>query len=92
MQDAILVIAVLSAIVFGFFIMRRLDDFLEKNRKASENEEHEKTSFCITLDGKNDEELLSEIRSFKRKFPNAKVVIYDSKNKDITETIERYKK
>ena len=91
MKDAILIIAVLGVMVFGFFIMKRLDDFLDKNRKALEEEEKNKTPSCISLENENDKELISEIKEFKRKCPNAKILIYDSNNEDITETIERYK-
>lgn len=38
MGDVILVIAVAAAMVFGFFIMKRLDVFLEEIRKGIEKE------------------------------------------------------
>ena len=38
MGDVILIIAVAAAMVFGFFIMKRLDVFLEENRKVIERE------------------------------------------------------
>lgn len=34
MEDVILIIAVAAVMIFGFFIMKRLDAFLEENRKA----------------------------------------------------------
>lgn len=36
MKDVIVIIAVTAVIVCGFFIMKRLDAFLEENRKAIE--------------------------------------------------------
>ena len=39
MEDVILIIAVTAVMIFGFFIMKRLDVFLEENRKAIENEQ-----------------------------------------------------
>ena len=34
MEDVILIFAVTAVMIFGFFIMKRLDAFLEKNKKA----------------------------------------------------------
>lgn len=34
MEDVILIIAVAAVMVFGFFIMKRLDVFLKENKKA----------------------------------------------------------
>ena len=39
MEDVILIIAVVAAMIFVFFIANRLDVFLEENRKAIENEQ-----------------------------------------------------
>lgn len=44
MKDVIVIIAVTAVIVFGFFIMKRLDAFLEENRKAIEKEQEEQCS------------------------------------------------
>ena len=38
-RDIILVAAVLGVMVFGFFVMKRLDKFLDENRKRIEQEE-----------------------------------------------------
>ena len=47
MEDVILIIAVAAVMIFGFFIMKRLDVFLEENRKAIENAAI--FSLCIIL-------------------------------------------
>ena len=44
MEDVILIIAVIAVMIFGFFIMKRLDVFLEENRKAIEKERKEECS------------------------------------------------
>ena len=44
MGDVILIIAVAAVMIFGFFIMKRIDVFLEKNRKATEREQEEQCS------------------------------------------------
>ena len=41
-RDIILVVAVLGVMVFGFFVMKRLDKFLDENRKRIEQEKKEK--------------------------------------------------
>ena len=41
MEDVILIIAVVAAMIFVFFIAKRLDAFLEENRKAIEKEQEE---------------------------------------------------
>ena len=42
MEDVILIIAVVAVVIFGFFIMKNLDVFLEKDKKAIEKEQKEK--------------------------------------------------
>ena len=37
-RDIILIVAVLGVMVFGFFVMKRLDKFLDENRKRIEQE------------------------------------------------------
>ena len=37
-RDIVLLIAVLGIFVFGYFLMGRLDKFLDENRKAIEKE------------------------------------------------------
>ena len=47
--DIILVISVLGVMVFGFFIMKLLDKFLDENRKRNEQEEKKKEPSCVML-------------------------------------------
>ena len=49
-RDIILAVAVLGVMVFGFFVMKRLDKFLDENRKRIEQEEKENCC-CRTSDG-----------------------------------------
>ena len=48
-RDIILVVAVLGVMVFGFFVMKRLDKFLDENRKRIEQEEKEKSRPALCL-------------------------------------------
>ena len=37
-RDVLLILCVLGVLVFGYFLMARLDKFLDENRKAIEKE------------------------------------------------------
>ena len=66
MEDVILIIAVTAVIIFGFFIMKRLDAFLEKNKKAIENEQKEKCRPLEFIDEEKYENMISGIENFKK--------------------------
>ncbi|MCI6357615.1 MAG: hypothetical protein MR766_03115 [Erysipelotrichaceae bacterium] len=66
MEDVILIIAVAAVMIFGFFIMKRLDVFLEENRKSIEKEQEEKDSPLKFIDTENYENTISEIEDFKK--------------------------
>ena len=60
-RDIILVVAVLGVMVFGFFVMKRLDKFLDENRKRIAQEEKEKETSCVMLTtDMTDEELIKK--------------------------------
>lgn len=88
MGDVILVIAVAAAMVFGFFIMKRLDVFLEENRKAIEKENQKREIPLMFLDAENDEKAMSDIELFRQKHRDVRIVVYDESEVDLTETIK----
>ena len=88
MGDVILVIAVAVAMVFGFFIMKRLDVFLEENRKAIEKENQKREIPLMFLDAENDEKAISDIELFRQKHRDVRIVVYDESEVDLTETIK----
>ena len=88
MGDVILILAVVAVMVFGFFIMKRLDVFLEENRKAIEKENQKKEIPLIFLDAENDERVLSDIELFRKKHRNVRIVVYDESEVDLTETMK----
>ena len=49
MEDVILIIAIAAVMIFGFFIMKRLDVFLEENRKAIEKENQKKKEIPLGI-------------------------------------------
>ena len=66
MEDVILIIAVAAVMVFGFFIMKRLDVFLKENKKAIEKK-REECSPLEFIDSENYENMISCIEKFKKK-------------------------
>lgn len=90
MEDAILIIAVVAVMIFGFFIMKRLDVFLEENRKAIENEQEEKGSPLEFIDTENYENMISEIENFKKRHKKVAIVIFDEENRELASTLTDY--
>ena len=76
-RDIILVVAVLGVMVFSFFVMKRLDKFLDENRKRIEQEEKEKEPSCIMLTtDMTDEELIKNIRTYEKQRGDAYITLY----------------
>ena len=76
-RDILLVIAVLGVMSFGFFAMKRLDKFLDENRKRIEQEEKKKEASCVmrTTD-MTDEELIKNIRTYEKQHGDAHITLY----------------
>lgn len=91
MGDVILVIAVAAAMVFGFFIMKRLDVFLEENRKVIERERERKRGPLEFLEAGNYEKMISEIENFKKSHKKAAIIIFDGENRELTDVLNEYK-
>lgn len=91
MGEVILVFAVIAIMIGGFFVMKRLDAFLEENRKAIEKEQEEQCSPLEFLDTENYESMISEIEIFKEKHKKIAVVILDEEDRELTETLNNYK-
>lgn len=90
MEDVMLIIAVISVMIFGFFIMKRLDVFLEENRKAIEKEQEEKYSPLEFIDAENYENTISEIENFKKRHKKVAIVIFDEGNRELTNNLTDY--
>ena len=80
-RDIILVVAVLGVMVFGFFVMKRLDKFLDENRKRIEQEEKEKEPSCVMLTTDvTDEELIKNIRTYEKQRGDAYITLYQDED------------
>ena len=80
-RDIILVVAVLGVMIFGFFVMKRLDKFLDENRKCIEQEEKKKEPRCIMLTtDMTDEELIKNIRTYEKQRGDAYITLYQDED------------
>ena len=89
-RDIILVVAVLGVMVFGFFVMKRLDKFLDENRKRIEQEEKEKEPSCVMLTtDMTDEELIRNIRTYENQSGDAYITLYQGEDELYDEPFDR---
>ena len=89
-RDILLVVAVLGVMVFGFFVMKRLDKFLDENRKRIEQEEKEKEPSCVMLTtDMTDEELIKNIRTYEKRRGDAYITLYQNEQELYDELFDR---
>ena len=83
MAELLLIVSLLGIFAFGFYVMCRLDRFLEENRKAllKENESCEPSEVLLPH-GLSDSEILSEIRRFRETHGTIDIILSDGKKKD----------
>lgn len=89
MEDVILIIAVAAVMVFGFFIMKRLDVFLKENKKAIEKK-REECSPLEFIDSENYENMISGIEKFKKSHKKAAIIVFDKENREFTNVLTDY--
>ena len=88
-RDIALGISVLGVFVFGYFLMARLDKFLDENRKAIEKEEEKKEPSCVMLtEEMSDEEFVQEVRKFRKTHEGTRIILYDSSDTELSESME----
>ena len=78
--ELLLIVSLLGVFAFGFFLMGRLDRFLDENRKAllKENETREPSEILLPQ-GLSDSEILSEIHRFREKHGTVDIILSDGK-------------
>ena len=83
MAELLLIVSLLGIFAFGFYLMSRLDRFLEENRKAllKENESREPSEILLPH-GLSDSETLSEIRRFRETHGNVDIILSDGQKND----------
>ena len=83
LAELLLIVSLLAVFVFGFFLMGRLDRFLEENRKAllKENESCEPSEVLLPQ-GLSDSEILSEIHRFRETHGTVDIILSDGQKND----------
>lgn len=78
LAELLLIVSLLAVFVFGFFLMGRLDRFLEENRKVllKENESCEPSEVLLPQ-GLSDSEILSEIHRFRETHGKVDILLSD---------------
>ena len=78
MAELLLIVSLLAVFVFGFYLMSRLDRFLEENRKAllKENESREPSEILLPQ-GLSESEILFKIRRFRETHGNVDIILSD---------------
>ena len=90
-RDILLILCVPGVFVFGYFLMARLDKFLDENRKTIENENENREPSCVMLtEEMSDEEVAAEVKRFRDKHASARIVLYDSTDTELSESMDYY--
>ena len=65
--------------LFGWFLMKRLDQFLAENQKRTEEETVQQQKPCLRLNGDiSPDELEETLSRFRSSHTHVEIVIYDS--------------
>lgn len=80
MAELLLIVSLLGIFAFGFYLMSRLDRFLEGNRKEllKENESCEPSEILLPR-GLSDSEILSEIHRFLETHGTVDIILSDGR-------------
>ncbi len=93
MGNAILMIAVTAVVIPGFFMMKRIDVFVEENKKVIEKEQEKKEETYIRLkfpETENDRNMISEMEEFKRTHHEVTIFMFDTDNQALADAITDY--
>ena len=79
MEDVVLIVGTSLIFLFGWFLMKRLDYFLDENQKRIEEETEQQPEPCVHLVGNiSPDELEETLSRFRSSHAHVEVVIYDS--------------
>ena len=85
----ILVLAMAGVFGFGFYLMARLDKFLDENKKVIEKKSESCEPSCVMLtDSLTDEEMMEEIRRFRSRHEDTHVLLCGSFHEELAEEKE----
>lgn len=81
MKDIVLIIVVLGVFAFGFYIMKRVDDFLDENYKNMHINAEKTEPTCVMLtDNMSEDKIIKEILAFKEKHDKVYIYLCDGDN------------
>lgn len=82
MEQGILAIVILCMFGFGFYIVNKVDQFLDKiQENAKDKLKEEQYSLKILFpDDLSDEELLREVRECKSQYIETEIIIFDGQS------------
>ena len=79
MEDVVLIAGTALMFLFGWFLMKRLDQFLAENQKRIEEETVQQQKPCLRLNGDISPDEMDEALSlFCSRHAHVEIVIYDS--------------
>ena len=79
MTDLVLIVVTSLMFLFGWFLMKRLDYFLDENQKRIEEEPEQQPEPCVWLNGDiSPDELDEALSRFRSSHAHVEIVIYDS--------------
>ena len=79
MEDVVLIAGTALMFLFGWFLMKRLDRFLDENQKRIEEETVQQQKPCLRLNGDiSPDELDEALSRFRSSHAHVEIVIYDS--------------
>ena len=79
MEDVVLIVGTSLIFLFGWFLMKRLDYFLDENQKRIEEETGQQPEPCVWLHGDiSPDELDEALSRFRSSHAHVEIVIYDS--------------
>ena len=89
MREIFLVIAVAAVFIFGFFVMKRLDAFLEDNRRRI-LEKEDNAHLCIAFENPMTAESITPmLEKFSKKHPDCEINLFCGTSQEILKQIER---
>ena len=78
MEDVVLIVGTSLIFLFGWFLMKRLDYFLDENQKRIEEDTEQQPEPCVWLNGDiSPDELDEALSRFRCSHTNVKIAIYD---------------
>lgn len=93
MQDFLLILIMLVAFIFGWFLMKKVDVFLEEWKRAQTGQ-HEPEGMCLRIGFENPfvaDSISSALEQYSRQYPNSSVCLFQGDMKALLKKMEAYK-